>query len=157
MKEIAEAERPGAMKRHHAISAHPPQRRQQSEEKQSGDDPRTDLVARLDHSRDVRVAGVSSSAGTGRRVAFTRTARVVRDGRGDLGDQVGLDDRQRTHLLPDAILSVPLRLVPSLTARHSVRTSRTLRRSTFGGGLKLCHHDVGGERGKLSGRRHPAR
>lgn len=92
----------------------------------------------------------------GVRVALASAARVGRHGRFDLLDEIGLDDRERRHLLAWARLGVPLRLRPVPPAGAAVGTAGTLRGRPDGGGAEFLHDGGFREGSDLHGGGHPS-
>ncbi len=73
-------------------------------------------------------------------------------------DQVGLDDRQRAHLLPYPLRAVPFRSGRPFHAAHlAVGTAGALQGGGCGGSLDLGHDQVVDEGGVFGGCDHPAR
>ena len=93
-----------------------------------------------------------------RRVALTRAASLVRDGYADLVDQVGLDDGERSHLLPYPLCLIPFgALGPFHSAHLTVGAAGTLLGGCDGGGLDPRHHGGLDERGVFDGGDEPTR
>lgn len=90
-------------------------------------------------------------------VPFARPSSIMREGRGDLGDQICLNDTHRGHFFANPSLAVPLVAVPRPSTSVAITSTHTLCCSAFCRSLKLWHNNVRCERGDLGSGRHPAR
>ena len=96
--------------------------------------------------RWVVVGNATSTASC--RIALAGASSLVCDGYTDLVNQIGLDDRERSHLLPHALCTVPFSaLSPFHSAHLAVGTAGALQRSCGSGGLDPRHYGALDERG----------
>lgn len=96
--------------------------------------------------RRVVVGDATSTAS--RRISLARASSLVCDGYADLVNQVGLNDRERSHLLSHALCTVPFGALSPLHPAHlAVGTAGALQRSCGGGGLDPRHYGTLDERG----------